>query len=764
MKYKFILFIIILISVVFQNCFAQKKVGLVLSGGGTKGFAHIGVLKALEENNIPIDYITGTSMGAIIAGLYASGYTPWEIEQLILSDESQNWATGKIDQEYIYYFKKEQNTPSMINFNFQFTGKEAIAQLPTNLIPTHQLDFASMQLFAGAAAAANYNFDNLFIPFRCVASDIYKNEAVIFNHGNLGKAIRASMTFPFYFKPLEIDGALLFDGGMKNNFPQNILIENFNPDYIIGSKTASNSKKPDSEDIFAQLENMLVDKIEFNLPDNGILIESNFTDIKLLDFDKSEQIIKTGYENTLSKIDSIKNLIDCRIDSVDLNNKRKEFKNKIPEIIFRDIYIKGLNSKEKKFVIKSIYKKDTLFNISDFKKEYFKLLAGGTISSIFPEAKYNRETTYYDLELKIKQKSQFNAGIGANISSNAINQGFVSVEYNHLGLFSRIFNANISFGRLYNSLQLNARADFPTKIPVAISAIYTINRWNYYSSSSDPFFEDVRPPYLIKNENNIKINIFSPIGTTGIIKISAAYGDIKDEYYQIMYFNKADTADITNFNFYNFQLAYEKNTFNYKQYPTQGVFQNISINYLFGNEEFIPGSTSLTNNNFNQKHAWFNLKFTYDRYFKFTKKLSAGYLFEGAYTNMDFFNNYSSTVLNSNNFQPTPHSNTMFINTYKAHSFIAVGFKPVIMLSEDLHIRAEVYGMLPYKKIESDINKNAFYDNQFSNPTYILSGAIVYHSIIGPASLSINYYDKLDKKYYFVFNFGYILFNKKGNE
>jgi NTE family protein len=762
MKYKFI-FLIILFFLT-KLSLSQQKVGLVLSGGGAKGFAHIGVLKALEENNIPVDYITGTSMGAIIGGLYASGYTPYEIEELILSEESKRWATGIIDQKYIYYFKKEPANAEMINFNIQFTGKEAKAQLPSNLIATHQLDFAAMQLFSKAISAASYNFDSLFIPFRCVATDIYKKEPVIFRRGDLGKAIRASMTFPFYFKPIEIDSVLLFDGGMENNFPQDVLIESFHPDYIIGSKTTSNSKKPNPDDVLLQLENMLMNKIEFELPPQGILIESKFEDISLLDFDKARFIIQTGYDNTLHLIDSIHALIQIKTDISTLSKKRESFKNKGKELVFKDIYFKGLDNNEKKFVINSIYKKDTLFNVFDFKKEYFKLLADGTISSIFPEAKFNDETSFYDLYLDIKEKSRFHAGIGANISSNAINQGFVSLESNQLGIFSRIFNVNISFGKLYSSLQLKARADFSTKIPIGTSAYYTINRWNYYSSNSDPSFEDVRNPYLIKNENNIKINLFTPVKTTGLLRFSAAYGDVKDEYYQVMHFLKSDTTDITEFNYFNFQVAYEKNTLNYKQFATQGVFQNISANYLLGDEKFIPGSTSLTNEISKRSHAWYNISFIHDQYLKINKRLTLGYYIEAAYSNMGFFSNYTSTLLNANNFQPTPHSTTLFMNSYKVHSFVAVGIKPVISITNDIHLRAELYGILPYGSILADNNNKAYYDQNLTNYTYLASGAIVYQTMLGPASLSINYYDKLDKKYYFVFNFGYILFNKKGNE
>ena len=101
-----------------------------------------------------------------------------------------------------------------------------------------------MEWFAEAGAACNYNFDELAIPFRCVASDISENKFIVLKQGNLDKAIRASMTFPFYFKPIRIENKLMWDGGMYNNFPVDVLIEEFKPEIIIGSKAASNYGPP----------------------------------------------------------------------------------------------------------------------------------------------------------------------------------------------------------------------------------------------------------------------------------------------------------------------------------------------------------------------------------------------------------------------------------------------------------------------------------------------------------------------------------------
>ena len=180
---------------------SAQKVGLVLSGGGAKGAAHIGVIKALEENNIPIDYITGTSIGAIIGSLYAMGYSPEEMLELMLSKEFSYWQTGTVEEQYTYYFKEPYPTPEFAHFSIDMSDSLQIKAsfLPQSLINPIQMNQAFMALFSQATAKAGWNFDNLFVPFRCVASDIYTKKPIIFKNGDLGDAVRASMNFPVFY-------------------------------------------------------------------------------------------------------------------------------------------------------------------------------------------------------------------------------------------------------------------------------------------------------------------------------------------------------------------------------------------------------------------------------------------------------------------------------------------------------------------------------------------------------------------------------------
>ena len=140
---------------ILLSCFfsTAQKVGLVLSGGGASGLAHIGVLKALEENKVPIDYITGTSTGALIGALYSIGYSPLQIERMIKSPAFQSWVYGNIENKYVYYFKKKDPNASWISFKLSLDSSLA-TNLPTNVISPIPIDFAFMEIMAAPIAAA----------------------------------------------------------------------------------------------------------------------------------------------------------------------------------------------------------------------------------------------------------------------------------------------------------------------------------------------------------------------------------------------------------------------------------------------------------------------------------------------------------------------------------------------------------------------------------------------------------------------------------
>lgn len=754
---------------IFISCFATftnaQSVGLVLSGGGAKGLAHIGVIRALEDNNIPIDYIAGTSMGAIIGGLYAAGYTPDEMEELFLSDQFRFWATGKIQEEYRYYFRKLEHTPAWLNLDLRRTEDRLRIMLPTNIIPEEQIDFAFMEMFSSTNAVCGNNFDNLMVPFLCIATDVYENKEVELRSGDLGEAIRASMTFPLYFKPISIDGALVFDGGIVNNFPVKNTIEAFNPDIVIGHKVANNAERAHEDDVMAQLENMIMQKTNYEVPeDRGILLESSFSNVSLLDFNKVLLLEQAGYETGLAQMDSIKMLISRRVSQKAVDKKRHEFNIRKPELLFQNIQVEGVSDPmQRKYIIQSVKHKNEIIDLDQLRKEYFKLVADPQLRSVRPVSFYNKETGYFDIHLKVRKEKALEIKFGGNVSTKPINQGFLSLDYLFFDNRAYTLSTNLYFGRFYSSIKAGGRIDFPTNLPFYLSGYLTLNRWDFFTSSNEFFFEDVSSPFIIQDESNVRFELGFPVKTHGKITLGTSYSSSIDSYYFNESIKRDDNAEETRFDAFSSRISIERNSQNYKQYATEGVASELSFTHTLGNEKHHPGSNSPLNRPFTGSHGFFTLKGKYDNHFPITRRSTLGLTLEGVYSNKKLLNNYSATLLEANTFSPTPFSQTMFLENYRANKYVASGLKSIIELSSQMHLRMEGYAFLPVQQIIRGENYQAIYHpDNYSEISLMGLGGLVYHTALGPLSLTVNYFEKPNTKFYVVFSFGYVLFNKRG--
>ncbi|MGV8095194.1 MAG: patatin-like phospholipase family protein [Mangrovibacterium sp.] len=761
MRYLILSFLLIICLSTSQ----AQTVALVLSGGGAKGLAHIGVIKALEENNIPIDYVAGTSMGAIVAGLYAAGFSTEEMEELFRSEQFKFWATGYIQEEYRYHFKKLQETPAWLSFDLEKREEKLKLLLPTNIIPEEQMDFAFMELFSSTNAVCNSDFNRLFVPFMCIATDVFNNKELELRSGDLGEAVRASMTFPLYFKPIEIDGSLVFDGGIVNNFPVQNAMDAFNPDIIIGHKVANNARKPDEDDVMAQLENLIMQKTNYNVPSQkGVLLETSFSNISLLDFAKIDIIERAGYNKAQSVIDSIKSRISRRVSLHEVQQKREEFNRRKPELRFQNIQVEGVSDPlQRKYIIQSLKHRSATISLDELRKEYFKLVADQQIRAIRPIAIYNPESGYFDLHLKVKKEKPMEIQFGGNVSTKPINQGFFSLDYRFFNNRAYTLSTNIYFGRFYSSINLGGRIDFPTKLPFYLSGNFTLNRWDYYVSSNEFFFEDVLPPYLIRDENNFRFEVGFPVKNKGKLVIGSSLSAASDEYYINEEVRKADIADNTDFNAFAGQIHLEKNSFNYRQYPTEGMSSFLGLTFVDGKEIYKPGSASATLQKNYMNHQFYILKSNYEKYFKINRRTSVGFLAEGLISNKKVMSNYRSTLLSAPIFAPIPYSQSLYLPDFRSPKYIASGVKFIRKLTDQLHFRAEGYGFVPIKELIQAENYQAKYSEKtFSAFKTMGMGGLIYHTGMGPVSLTLNYFDNQDTKLYVVFSFGYILFNKRG--
>ena len=757
-----ILSVLILILIVSNS--SAQKVGLVLSGGGSSGVSHIGVLKALEENNIPIDYITGTSMGALVGGLYAAGYSPQEIEEVFLSEHFKNWAEGNLNEKYIYYLREKNETPSMITFKVDLDTLLETS-LPTNLISPAAVDYGLMRYFAPSTAAASNNFDSLFIPFRCVASDIIKKEQFIFKEGKLATAIRSSMAYPFYLTPVSYEDKLLFDGGLYNNFPADIMYDDFAPDYIIGSNVSSNFEVPDEDNLVSQIKTIIVNNTDYSITDKipSLIIEPEASKFSLFNFNKNEELIKIGYEATIKEIENIKKNIKQRRTVFELIEKRKIYKQILPKMIFEAVEVSGMKEGQNKYVLKSLRYKGDSVSAKKLEPEYVKVSSDDKIKKLYPEAEFNKETNQFTLKLKAKKEKDLFVSFGGVFSSRPINEAYIGLQYNFLGKTAVSILANTYFGKLHNSVTAGFRLDFPFAIPFYWKTTFSIDGWDYFKSNST-FFEDTKPSFLIINDQYLKTELAFPIAYKGKIIIDGTGGEIENKYYQTKEFLSTDTTDKTLFRNYSAGLHFERNSLDMKQYASKGSFLSFGARYITGEELTRSGSTSLEKYKFDTIVNWIRLKVTLDKYFELTKSIRFGLFVEGVYSNQPFFNNYTASILSAPAFEPLSESKTLFQENFRAHNYFGVGLKNIYQLSKNMQFRIEGYVFQPHQNIIENENKEAHYGKVWDEGHFIFASSLVYTTPLGPIAFNANFYDKFDDHWSFMFHFGYLIFHKKSLE
>ncbi len=755
-----LLLVLLFASICTVNLYGQR-VGVVLSGGGAAGMAHIGVLQALEDNNVPIDYIAGTSMGALIGGLYASGYSLQEITELATSREFMLAVEGNLPESDIYYFSQDIADASIIRLKVD--PKNVLkTNLPTNLVTPELMDYQLMEIFSGPAAVAGYDFDSLMIPFRCIAADIARKEQVIFSEGSLALALRASSTYPFYFKPVSIDGTLLFDGGLYNNFPADVVYDEFLPDFIIGSNVASVIEPPEEDDLVSQVRNMIMYQTDFTIKcDYGVVISPQ-TQIGVFDFENAEKEIENGYLSAMMYIDEILGYMDRERTKNELDSLRNSFRSGFPEKRITSVDVGGeVNKKQKGYVAGTIgfEKEDSTYSFDDFKPQYLRLSQDPKISYAQPSATYLDSAQGYEISLKIKPEKDFTLYFGGNFSSRPINIGYVGAKYNLFGRTSTSIMANSYFGKFYGSVMLRANIDFGTKKRFSFAPHALLNRWDYFRSFAT-FFELSRPSFIVKSETYGGIDFNASLGNNTILIADFDYGITEDRYYQTEDFTVEDTADVTEFTLGTIGLGIDRNTLNRKQYASKGTRLEISARGVIGNE-FTRYGTTRDAFEFEDEHSWFEAKLKYQNYFVHWRFLSLGTDFEVLYSNKPFYENYTASLISAPAYTPIPESRTIFLDDFRTTEYVALGLRSVFEIRKNLEFRLEGYVFQPGNQIVRNEFNQAEFADPFEKRYVIGASTLVFHSPLGPVSLNLNYYDS--NQYgplSFFFNFGYTIFNK----
>ena len=745
-----------------------QKVGLVLSGGGAKGLTHVGIIRALEENNIPIDYIAGTSMGAIIGSLYAMGYSPDDMEKLLKSADFKRWYSGDIEEKYIYYFKKNPPTPEFINIRVSLKDplhKVKPKFLPSSVVNPLQMNMVFPQLFSQATAACHNDFNQLFVPFRCVASDVYNKRPIIFRKGDLGDAVRASMSFPAMFKPIEIDSILAYDGGIYNNFPVNVMKQDFHPDIIIGSVVSSNPGKPEDGDIMSQLENMIMQKTDYTIPaEDGILMTFKFTDVSLMDFNRFDELHDIGYKRAMELMDSIKTRISRRNSYKVLERKRIAYKNSLPELKFRKIYIAGANDQQKRYIRKEFHSSDAaVFTLEDYKRAYFRLLEDNMISEIIPHAVYNPEEQLFDLHLNVKMEDDLSLRVGGNVSSNGANQIYVGATYHNLNNYSKELSIDGQLGQVYNNLQVAGRMDFPTQIPISCRILASISGFDYFKQEK-LFTSGNAPIFNKKKEKFAKVLVSMPFLSSQKAEFGLGIGKLEDRYFQssIIDFDN-DMNDQSTYTIFGGSVALEGNTLNSRMFATSGRKERLSANVYTGTERYKSGigTPDAYNGQYKYVQSWLQLSYEFEKYHPVSDKFVIGSYLHAYYSSRNFSHNYTATLMQAGDFSPTPHSQITYNEAFRANQFVGLGIRPIFLLSSILQARGEFYGFVPIFPIKRDDLSQATYGKVFSQVEFIGQLSFVVKLPFGAVSLYVNHYSSPAKNWNAGLTLGWQLFGSK---
>ena len=281
------------------------KIGIALRGGGALGFAHIGSLSVIDSLGIPIDYVAGTSMGGLIGGLYAIGFSATELEEFVMEIDWQDIFDDMPERKYLPYLIKKNSGRYQLSLDL----KGITPSLPDGLVAgrkIYNLIFSKTYPYEGIES-----FDDLPIPFRCIGSDIITSKEIVFSSGSLAKAMRTTMSIPTVFDPVRYGDSLIVDGGILNNFPVDV-VKKMGADYVIGLDLIQPRRDVDYYDNLLKILDRTMDvpreaKLLHITDMADLLIEQNIDRFSLADFDKETipRIIRRGKKAAYENIDQL---------------------------------------------------------------------------------------------------------------------------------------------------------------------------------------------------------------------------------------------------------------------------------------------------------------------------------------------------------------------------------------------------------------------------------------------------------------------------
>jgi NTE family protein len=437
--------LLIMAFFIMANSFSQelekprKKIGLVLSGGGAKGFAHIGVLKVLEAAGVKIDFIGGTSMGAVIGGLYASGYNAAQIDSIFKATNFNELIYDFIPRASKNFYEKRNDELYAVVLpfdNFKIGIPEALSK---GLYNYNLLSRITRNVWEVE------DFNKLPTPFLCIGTNIETGEEILLNKGNLAHSMMASSAFPSLFSPVEIDGKLLVDGGVVNNYPLDE-IKKLGADIIIGvdvqDDLSDRKALKDATKILVQIIKLQsLEKMREKIKETDVYIKPDIKNYGVISFDKGQEIVEKGEEAAFAVYEKLKLLMDE-------SNRYVKPKLKIQNdsIQIRNINCNELNSFTKDYIIGKLrFKPGTKVSYDDLQKGINNINSTQNFSSI----NYSLDSIVSGSDLNINLEETFtNTYLKFGLHYDGLYKSAVLINITHKKTFFKndVISADIVIG------------------------------------------------------------------------------------------------------------------------------------------------------------------------------------------------------------------------------------------------------------------------------------------------------------------------------
>lgn len=561
--------IIVLISVLLIGLFVsepltvnaqRKKVGVVLSGGGAKGVAHIGALKVLEEAGIPIDYIAGTSMGAIVGGLYAIGYDTKTLDSMV---RSQNWAQLLSDRVSLQNMSiNEKEAAERYVFTVALSRDNKL-KLPAGLVGGQNVLNLLTELTIGYNDSTD--FTKFPIPFACVAYDMVKGEDVVIDKGNLPLAIRASMSIPGAFIPVRRDGMVLVDGGISNNYPVDVA-KKMGADIIIGIDVGAGARTEDElntvTDLLDQLTTFTGEQAKSrNIAMTDLYIHPEIAPYTAASFAPAaiDTLINRGEQAARARWDQIIALKERIGIHADENLARKDVAAPHSDLWIETIKFEGLEFEPESLVRRvSGLKEHTVITLRQLHDAVSKLQGAGLFSSV----NYRLDgKSPYNLTFFVKEQSQSSISIGLRFDTEEMAAILLDATYAIRG------GKHTSSFRVTSRLSSNpyARTSYtlgsPTKGNLSLSYMFKYNRMNLYDRGKKLSNVDFGNHQIDLNFSNIKLHN---------IQINAGIRYDYYDYRSLLISSNSGDVSVPSEGLISYYASAQLETLDSYYYPTRG--------------------------------------------------------------------------------------------------------------------------------------------------------------------------------------------------